>query len=207
MRRLFPASDDPVQLLDEVRLRLRALFASGDVVQKDRDIPTFAGLYAQTRRVPAARKGQHGEFLLLRLSGVETGRRAPVLNTAFGGLMKSKKLPRNGPRRRGFSSRLTGAAGVLSSMESNIDRKEAAMRILRMITVLVMLFTLSACAHMTQGEQNLAGGALVGGALGAGIGAAAGSPAAGAAIGGAAGLVGGALINEMDRANNPPPRY
>jgi hypothetical protein len=91
MQRLFPASDDPVQLLDEVRLRLRALFAPGDVVQKDRDIPAFAGLYAQTRRVPAACKGQHGEFLLLRLLGVETGCRAPILNTAFGGLMKSKK--------------------------------------------------------------------------------------------------------------------
>ena len=47
-------------------------------------------------------------------------------------------------------------------------------------------------------------GGVIGAAAGAGIGAVTGgSPAAGAAIGGAAVVAGGALIDQMNRANRP----
>jgi hypothetical protein len=84
-------------------------------------------------------------------------------------------------------------------------------RILRLLTVLALVFVLAGCAGMTRSEQNILGGGAIGAGLGAGIGAATGgSPAAGAAIGGAAGIVGGAIKDSYERRqyrDYPPPPY
>ncbi len=70
----------------------------------------------------------------------------------------------------------------------------------RVVAALALTLMLSGCAGMNYREQRMLSGGAIGAAGGAVIGAAAGgSPAAGAAIGGAAGVVGGLIVDEMDK--------
>ena len=73
----------------------------------------------------------------------------------------------------------------------------------KVLVILSVVFLLAGCAGMSPTEQRMLSGGAIGAGAGAAIGAVTvGNPAAGAAIGGAAGVVGGALIDQMDRHNS-----
>lgn len=73
-------------------------------------------------------------------------------------------------------------------------------KILTIVLVIPLLFTLAGCAGMTTQQQRMLSGGAIGAGAGAVIGAAAGgNPAAGAAIGGAAGVIGGAIYDDLRR--------
>ncbi len=70
---------------------------------------------------------------------------------------------------------------------------------MRLIIVLGLVLTLTACAGMNSQQQRILSGGAIGAGAGAALGAVAGAPALGAAVGGAAGIVGGILVDEYER--------
>jgi osmotically inducible lipoprotein OsmB len=70
----------------------------------------------------------------------------------------------------------------------------------RTLMVAIVVLFLAGCAGMSPREQRMLSGGAIGATGGAIIGAATGSAATGAAIGGAAGVVGGLVVDEMDRS-------
>lgn len=70
------------------------------------------------------------------------------------------------------------------------------------VLLLVPALLLSGCAGMSPTEQRVLSGGAIGAAGGAVIGAAAGNPVAGAAIGGAAGVVGGIVVDQMEKSRH-----
>jgi osmotically inducible lipoprotein OsmB len=69
----------------------------------------------------------------------------------------------------------------------------------RTLLVAFVVMLLAGCAGMSPREQRMLSGGAIGATGGAIIGGATGSAATGAAIGGAAGVVGGLVVDEMDR--------
>lgn len=72
---------------------------------------------------------------------------------------------------------------------------------IRTFVVALIVVLLAGCAGMSPREQRMLSGGAIGATGGAIIGAAAGSAGTGAAIGGAAGVLGGLVVDEMDRRN------
>lgn len=69
-----------------------------------------------------------------------------------------------------------------------------------MALVMVLLFSLSSCAHMSDTERRAGTGTVVGAAGGAAIGAMAGNAGMGAAIGAGVGLLGGLIYDQNRKA-------
>ncbi len=68
-------------------------------------------------------------------------------------------------------------------------------RWMKILAVAALVSVSVGCAGMTPLEQRMLSGAA--------IGAAYGNPAAGAAIGGAAGVVGGVIVDQVERSRDP----
>lgn len=74
------------------------------------------------------------------------------------------------------------------------------MRFTKLIAIAGLMVILAGCAGMSSREQRMLSGGAIGAAGGAALGAVTGgNPAVGAVVGGAVGVVGGFVVDEMDK--------
>lgn len=74
------------------------------------------------------------------------------------------------------------------------------MKLVRIVLVLVLVASLAGCAGMSSTEQRMLSGGAIGSAAGVGAAAIVGAPlVVGAAAGAAAGVVGGYIVDQVER--------